>query len=230
MLLFGTAAAASDYHFKTYDTFLQRYVCIEGVDYAGILHDNALVAPLRELTTIDQATYNAFSESGKIAYLINVYNFFTIGLIVNHFPIKTGVRDIDKPWSTEFVPLFGTKVSLDYIEQTLLRKNFSEPRIHFALVCASKSCPTLSNKAYSGSKLDLQLTEAAKKFLIDTTKNRVEGTTLDLSQIFNWYGSDFKKTYGDYREFVIKTLGLQGKYSVKFLDYDWHLNNAMCQK
>jgi catechol 2,3-dioxygenase-like lactoylglutathione lyase family enzyme len=223
-------AKAENTLFQKCDEFLQKYVCSEGVDYARIKQDNAIAAPIRELTFVDQAAYDSFPEPDKIAYLINVYNLFTIDLIVNHFPLKVGIRDIDKPWSNAFVPLFGTRVSLDYIEHQLLRKKFSEPRIHFALVCASTSCPALSNRAYSGSKLGTQLTEAATKFLTDTAKNRVEGTILELSQLFDWYGADFTKTYGGYQDFVKRTLGLHGNYTVKFIDYDWHLNNSNCRK
>lgn len=222
------AALAEDNSFRIYDAFLQKYVCMEGVDYARILHDNALVAPRLELTLIDSSTYGAFSGPGKIAYLINVYNFFTIGLVVNRLPPISSIQDIHKPWDSAFVPLFGRKVSLNYIENTLLRKQFHEPRIHFALVCASKSCPALYNRAYLGSNLDRELTEAAKTFLADPAKNRVDDTTLNLSQIFNWYGDDFKKNHGNYQKFVLKTLRLKGTFAIKFLDYDWRLNNAEC--
>jgi hypothetical protein len=109
-----------------------------------------------------------------------------------------------------------------------LRKKYVEPRIHFALVCASKGCPALPDKPFTALSLDNQLDYAGKRFLKDTTKNRIEGKTLYLSQIFEWYGSDFNATHkGGYREYALKTLGVKAdEYKIEFLPYDWGLNSA----
>ncbi len=230
MLFPGGVVMAGGPDYRNYNVFLQEYVCAKGVDYARIIQDSALAAPIKELASVTESAYSSFTEQEKIAYLINVYNLFTIDLVARNYPLKTGIKDIDKPWGTAFVPLFGKKVSLDYIEHDLLRKKFTEPRIHFALVCASKGCPALSNRAFVDENLEAQLSAAAKKFLTDPAKNRVEGKTLKVSQIFKWYGGDFDKKYGGYQNFILQTLGLKGKYPVKFLEYDWQLNSASCRK
>ena len=159
VLVLGCAASAQHAGYSAYDAFLKMYVCNDGVDYRRIIGDTALSQPVRELTSITKAGYESLSEKGKAAYLINLYNLFTIHLIATHYPLQTGIRDIHSPWDTMFVPLFGKKVSLNYIEHELLRKKFNEPHIHFALVCASRSCPALRNGAYTGNALDAQLTE-----------------------------------------------------------------------
>jgi hypothetical protein len=198
----------------------------DGVVYARLVKDSSAAVIARGFESVTKERYNAMSKDEKTAYLINVYNFNTLMLIKAHYPLKTGIRDITKPWETAFVPLFGKKVSLDNIEHDFLRKQFHEPRIHFAVNCASKGCPRLANEVYTGAKLDAQLNRAAKVFLVDTTKNRVEGNELKLSKIFKWYGDDFKAMPGGYEGYVKKLLGLEGDFTVRFLGYDWGLNNA----
>jgi hypothetical protein len=226
LLWTALAASAFDHDYALYDEFLQRHVCKGGVEYAKLVKDESAVAIARQFESVTKPQYDAMDKNHKIAYLINTYNFYTLTLIKAHYPLKTGIRDIAKPWDTEFVPLFGKKVSLNHIEHEILRKHFREPRIHFAVNCASIGCPKLASEAYTGAELDAQLDAAAREFLTDTSKNRVEGKKLRLSKIFQWYGGDFKKTHGGYREYVKKVLGLEGKFPVSFLDYDWSLNEV----
>ncbi|MFC1476439.1 DUF547 domain-containing protein [Fibrobacterota bacterium] len=224
-LLIGTLAFSFDLTYKKYDEFLAKYVCNNGVVYSKLSKDNITDVLAQELSSLSKAEYDKLNEANKIAYLINVYNFYTILLIKQNYPV-TSIRKTKKPWDTQFVPLFGKKVSLNYIEHEVLRKQFDEPRIHFALVCASIGCPSISDKAFIGSKLDQQLDEVAKTFLNDKAKNRVEGNKLFLSKIFEWYGDDFKKKHGGFKNYVISVLGLKGKYTIKFTNYDWNLNEV----
>ncbi len=221
-----TTAFCYDPAYKEYNSFLQKYVCQNGVAYIKIIKDTVLTrAVMDSFSNVSKKEFDAFSESDKIAFIINLYNFYTIVLIKNNYPTES-IRSIKNPWRRKFVPLRGELVSLDYLEHELLRKQFNEPRIHFALVCASLACPPLSNTAYTGAKLDQQLNVAAKAFLNDKTRNRVENSTLFLSKIFEWFGDDFKQKYGGYKNYVVTVLGLKGKYSVTFLDYDWSLNEV----
>lgn len=229
ILALSTISSAFDLTYQRYDVFLQKYVCPQGVNYEGVIRDNAALSVAQEISSLSSSGFDTLDQKDRIAYLINVYNVYTIILIVKNYPLKTGIRDIKRPWSTRFVPLFGDTVTLDYIEHTLLRKKFDEPRIHFALVCASKGCPALSNRAFTGQKLSQQLEASARTFLTDTAKNRVSAQALYLSEIFKWYGSDFSKKYGGYKNFICTTLNLQGTFSVSFLDYDWRLNSAPCR-
>jgi len=177
---------------------------------------------------VSSKDFNGFSQNEQIAFLINEYNFYTIDLIVSNLPLKSGIRDIASPWDKKFIYLFGEKSSLNFIEHDLLRKKYSEPRIHFALVCASKSCPALINRPFLASTIDSQLNDAAIFFLSDTTKNIVDGKTLKLSEIFKWYGDDFNKINKDgYLGYIKDILRLEKTdYKVKFLKYNWSLNNS----
>ena len=226
LLFIITAAFSSDSAFTDYSALLQKYVCQSGVVYSKIVKDTSLIRLIiNSFSNVSKKEYDALSKSDKIAFLINMYNFYTIVLIKNNYPTES-IRKIKNPWTRKFIPLWGEQVSLDYLEHGILRKQFNEPRIHFVLVCASKACPPLSNSAYTGAKLDQQLDTAANAFLNDKTRNRVENNTLFLSKIFEWYGDDFKQKYGGYKNYVITVLGLKGKYGVKFLDYDWSLNDV----
>lgn len=218
--------SALDPYYTSYTAFLARHVCNGGVDYAAVVKDSATDVIAREFANVSDPEFSSLDEKSRIAHLINVYNFHTILLIKRNYPLKTGIRDIGRPWSQEFIPLFGKNVSLDYIEHDLLRGRFREPRIHFAVNCASKSCPVLAPVPYTGALLDVQLDGAAAAFLKNPALNRVEGSTLYLSRIFDWYGGDFRRLHGSYQRFVLKTLGLSGEFRVKFLDYDWSLNNV----
>lgn len=214
-----------DLTFKTYDDFLGKYVCNQGVAYAKVVKDNVTDAVDKELASLTKVEFDKLKEKDKVAYLINVYNFYTILLIKQNYPVNS-IRKIKKPWDTPIVPLFGKKVTLNHIEHEILRKQFKEPRIHFALVCASIGCPEIFSEAYIGQKLNMQLDKAAKKFLTDRKKNRIESKTLYLSKIFEWYGDDFKEKYGGYKEYIIQLLKLSGDYKIKFIDYDWNLNDV----
>lgn len=225
LLSLAVAAGAFDHSYSSYGALLNRYVCKGGVAYQGLGRDSqALRAAVQELSELSKKKYEQFSTKQKIAYLVNLYNFYTLKLIVDHYPTES-IRDIKKPWSTEFVPLFDKRVSLDHIEHEVLRKEFTEPRIHVALVCASVGCPALSDEPFRTKTLDAQLDAAAKDFLTNPKKNRVEGKTVYLSKIFKWYGGDFSML-GGFKNYVAKVLGLGGDYRYKFMDYDWSLNEV----
>ncbi len=181
---------------------------------------------------LSEKAFKKLAKNEQLAYLINAYNYYTIQLIISNYPTKS-IKDLgstfSSPWSKDFIQLFkkGDKISLDDIEHKMIRKNFDEPRIHFAVVCASIGCPPLRNEAFIASKIQDQLQDQAEQFLKDTTKNLIKGDELHLSKIFKWYGDDFNKTYGGYIPFVQKLL--KTKYSdVEWLDYDWNLNDGTC--
>lgn len=180
----------------------------------------------------------------KLAFLINAYNAFTIDLIVRNPNIKS-IKDLgsllSSPWKKRFVSLFGEKLSLDEIEHGLIRKDplFQEPRIHFAVNCASIGCPALSQEAFVASRLDSQLETVTKNFLRDRARNRIEGKKVIISKIFDWYAEDFEKSWqgivsvqyflskyssaladNPEQEGVLKSKDL----SIKYSDYDWNLN------
>jgi hypothetical protein len=210
-----------------YGALLSNYVCRGGVAYDLLAKNRQVLQKARaELTSVNRTGVAALSRSGQIAYYINLYNLYTIDLIVRHLPLATGIRDIADPWGVKFVPLFGDTVSLDNIETDVLRKRFKDPRVHFALVCASKSCPVLQDTPYGGDSLDAQLARAAHAFLTDTTRNAFTDHSMNVSKIFEWYGGDFRKRFGSFSSFIAAALARPVGPEVHFNKYDWSLNRV----
>ncbi len=224
---FAALACAADLAYRDYGALLSEYVCHGKVAYEAIAKNPAILQKAElEFTSISRAGLSGRSRNSQIAYYINLYNLYTIDLIVRHLPLATGIRDISDPWSVKFVPLAGDTVTLDNIETDILRKRFKDPRIHFAIVCASKSCPVLQSTPYNGDSLDAQLRRAARAFLADTARNRFALHSMNVSKIFEWYGDDFKKPFGSFSLFIAAVLGLPVGPEIHFNEYDWSLNNV----
>lgn len=204
--------------------FLQKYVTDKGaVNYKQIkANDTELNAYLNQFIAVSPK--ESWTKNETLAYWINAYNAFTIKLIIDNYPVES-IKDIKNPWNQEFIPINGKLLSLNYIEHDVLR-NMNEPRIHFAIVCASASCPQLLNEAYIPEKLDKQLTTVTKQFLADSSKNRIQKNNLELSKIFKWFSKDFKKngslitflnTYSDVK--------IAPDSKIEYMDYSWELND-----
>ncbi|KJD31564.1 hypothetical protein PK35_14255 [Tamlana nanhaiensis] len=210
-----------------WDTLLKRHVSTDGkVNYKGFKTDYVkLLSYIKSL----QATYNAeafqeFNSNQKLAFWINAYNAFTIDLILRHYPVKS-IKDIKNPWEARYWKLGETWINLNEIEHTILRK-MNEPRIHFAIVCASVSCPKLLNEAFKADSLNAQLTKATNAFLNDSTKNQITSNELKLSKIFKWFAKDFKTNNTDLIDFLNTYSEVQITPHVKksYLEYNWSLN------
>ncbi len=228
----GPQAQSSPPLYRDYNALLFGYVCRQGVAYDALAkHPEVLEKAKAELNSIGRNGIAALTRNDQIAYYINLYNLYTIDLILRHLPLAKGIRDIADPWGVKFIPQSGGgTVSLDNIEHDILRKRYKEPRIHFTLVCASKSCPVLQNIPYMGDSLDAQFKRAAVRFLSDTTKNSFEGKSMNVSKIFDWYGDDFKKDFGSFQSYISKVLARPVGPDVHFNKYDWSLNKVSgCQ-
>lgn len=164
-----------------------------------------------------------WSKNEKLAYWINAYNAMTIDLILRHYPIKS-IKDIKNPWKQRYWQLGEKWYNLDEIEHQILRK-MNEPRIHFAIVCASYSCPKLQNSAFEATNLEEQLTQATKEFLEDPERNSISKNQLELSKIFQWFGKDFKQN-GTLIDFLDQytAVNISDKAKINFKDYSWDLN------
>ncbi len=218
---------------KPWSRLLQKHVSTAGfVSYSGFRADSmALNAYLSSLSKcLPSATW---SREERLAYWINAYNAFTIKLIIDHYPVKS-IKDIgsilavpfvNSVWDAKFFSIGGVQMSLNQIEHSILRKQFDEPRIHFAIVCASISCPSLMNSAYTASDLEGQLQRQAQSFIQDSTKNYLSLNHLKLSSIFKWFKSDFTK-HGSLKQFVAKFANapIAPRAKVDFLEYNWELN------
>ena len=233
----GNAFADFDHTHEKWNQILKQYTTKNGnqvyFKYNELKkNEGVLSSYLNELESLKKEKFNTFNQDQKLAFWINAYNAYTIQIILNHYPVKS-IKDISSgwlssgPWKKDFINLFGTKISLDNIEHDTIRKEFDEPRIHFAVNCASIGCPSLLQEAFVGANLDNQLDRAADNFLQNKSKNYVKGNTLHLSKIFKWYGGDFDQKYGGFKSYIIKALNLPQKdYELEFNDYDWNLNEV----
>jgi len=239
-------AFAFDHSHRLFDRLLQDSVVVIGlqssVNYGEVKKNpTRLNTYIEEIETISSADFKKWSENQQVAFLINIYNALTIKLILTKYPDLESIKDLggffSSPWKIEFFKLFGESRHLDYIEHELLRKDYIEPRIHFALVCASIGCPPLRTEAYQSDTLDQQLQDAMRSFLSDPERNRFDKSKnrLYLSSIFKWFKDDFKKVKGSVESFVApwvtmdkeaQKLIISKQVDVEYLDYDWSLNRA----
>jgi hypothetical protein len=230
-------AASFDHTHAAFDTVLKQHVNGGWVDYAALKADpKPLKSYLDQLAAVSAANFNAWPEKQRLAFLINLYNAATLKLIVDHYPVKS-IRNIggtfNGPWKQNVVPLFGKLTTLDDLEHGIIRKKYHDPRVHFALVCAAKSCPPLRSEAYTADRLDEQLDDQGRTFLVQSQKNRVDRTArvIYLSPIFEWYAADFQAKSGSVLKFVEPFLPEKDRYAVtggfriKYTDYDWSLND-----
>ncbi len=218
--------------------------------YAALSADRAaLQAYLATLSAVSQPAFDAFSKAQRMAFLINAYNAFTCELILGKYPALSSIKDLgsvfSSPWKPKWMALLGSKVSLDDIEHGMLRARgrYDDPRVHFAVNCASIGCPPLREEAFVAGRLDAQLDEQALRFMSDRPRNRfdVSQGRIEVSKIFDWYGEDFTlghRGIASLPAFLARYAGVLAdapadrervrsqQAAVTFLPYDWKLNDA----
>jgi hypothetical protein len=241
------AAQGFDHAHGAWDALLKKHVVpIDGgkssqVRYAGFARDRAaLKGYLQALSAVPEAEFNGWGREQRMAFLINAYNAFTVEKILTRYPDLKSIRDFGtvfgNPWKDGFFRLFGRETTLDGIEHGMLRKPgaYNEPRVHFAVNCASVGCPMLREEAYVPVRLERQLEEQAVRFLSDRTRNRFAAGRLEVSRIFDWYKEDFgvrEQYFARYANLLAdaaeaRGLVAAGKAPLAFLEYDWALNDA----
>jgi uncharacterized membrane protein YdjX (TVP38/TMEM64 family) len=208
------------------------------VDYRAIKADPAYAEALIALAESRPEALTTDAE--RIAFWINAYNLAAIKAVVDQYPTKS-IRDggtlLSSIWKKKVASVGGVPYSLDDIEHGILRKAFKEPRVHFAIVCASLSCPDLRAEPYDGATLDAQLDERAAAFLSNPTKGLVpgdDGRTARASAIFKWFARDFAAVSGGPASFirakaspeVAARIGALSDAGLSYLPYDWSLNDA----
>ena len=217
---------------SVYAELLQKYVKNGFVDYRGLKNNEQKLD--QYLKILEKTDPSSLTRKEQFAFYINTYNAWTIKLILTKYPDVNSIKDLgsffSSPWKKKIVRVNGKVLTLDNIEHDILRPLFKDPRVHFAVNCASKSCPPLRAEPYQGSKLDRQLDEVTKAFINDSSRNKVEGDILWVSKIFSWYGEDFnggiegfflKYAQGALKEQITEK---RGQLKIKYLDYDWSLN------
>ena len=206
-----------------FDNLLKKNVSSSGkVNYKGFKNDEkTLNAYLNQLegTPIGRD----WSKNKKMAYWINAYNAYTIKLILKNYPVAK-ITDLHggKPWDVKWIKLDGRSLSLNNIENDILRPTYKDARIHFAVNCAAKSCPPLLNQAWTSSNLNSNFEKQAKAFINDSKFNVISGSNAEVSKIFEWYAADF----GDLKSYLNKYAKNQiaSGTEIKYKEYDWSLN------
>jgi hypothetical protein len=164
-----------------------------------------------------------WDHNDSLAYFINAYNAITVKLILDNYPLES-IRDLKKPWDNTSLNLLSEKLTLNDIEHKILRK-MKDPRIHFAINCASESCPNLLNEAYLASKVQNQLEEVTYSFINDFSKNSFSENELILSRIFLWFSKDFgskKERVAFVKKYANEKFSENAK--IKYSEYSWKLN------
>ncbi len=254
-----SALAANDHPFDytTYTGLLEGHIDSNGmVDYKSLKSNSAKLDDfVNSLAVVEKKAYKIWTRDQQLAFWINAYNAFTLKAIVDNHPIKSSwlkslnfpknsIRQIPGVWDKIKFNVMDKQITLTHIEHEILRKEFDEPRIHFAIVCASIGCPVLRKEPYLAKKLNEQLKDQTQIFLIDKNKFHIdhENARVSISPIFKWFSQDFVKLYPEqktYRghnnpqaaiiRFIIENLseietynwqGSSRAYRIFYLDYD----------
>lgn len=215
-----------------FEGLLKKYVKNGEVDYAGFKSEEQRLTQYLKL--LEQTRTQDLSRNEQLAFYIDAYNACTIKLVLGGYPGIKSIKELgsflESPWKKESCRIDGRHLSLDDIEHGIIRLGFREPRIHFAVNCASKSCPSLLSEPYRGDVLEQQLDKATRDFINNPNRNYLSGSTLHVSRIFDWYGKDFKEGivafFLEYAEGDLKNQLEQKRDRIKieYLDYDWSLN------
>jgi len=206
---------------SAFNTLLNKYVTSTGdVNYKGFKSEEA---ELKSYIDHLKANYpkTSWLRNEQLSYWINLYNALTINLILEHYPIKS-ITKIDKAWDTKIILIDGKSYTLNDIENKVIRPTFQEPRIHFAVNCAAKSCPKLLNEAFTASKLEQQLQKQTIDFINNPQQNTLTSTHVTVSKIFEWYAPDF----GNIPVFLNKysKTKISQNAKVSYQEYQWGLN------
>ena len=221
---------------EQWNALLKKHVKDNGmVDYKGFMEDSVQLQKYLALLESRHPNDKHWSGKEQLAYWINAYNAFTVELVLKHYPIES-IKDITKgpnipfinsPWDVKFITIEGEEYDLNNLEHGIIRDQFNEPRIHFAVNCASISCPVLRGEAYTPEKLDEQLTDQARIFINNPSRNKIKKNRVVISKIFRWYTKDFKDngTLIDYLNKYSKTK-INQDADIDYMDYNWKLNDV----
>ncbi len=226
-----------------WNEFLMRYVApnadgVNRVRYGDVTPDDRILLG-GYIAALEAADPASLSSDEQLSYWINLYNAVTIAVVLDHYPlssirkIKSGPFDFDGPWDDKRVTIAGAALSLNDIEHGIIRAVFNEPRIHYAINCASIGCPNLRSEAYEGTTLNHTLSEQARTYI-----NHPRGVSIDergrvtASKIYAWFREDFGENESDVlghiRQYAMPELigALDGATKIQRYNYDWSLNGA----
>lgn len=208
---------------ESWDALLQKHVSASGkVNYKGFKAEKPKLQAYLDLLAANPIQKD-WPRNKKMAYWINAYNAFTIKLIVDNYPI-TSITKINngKPWDKKWIKLGGKTYSLNQIENDILRPQFKDARIHFAVNCAAKSCPPILNHAWTADNLNKYLAKQAKRFINDSNYNTISAKKVKISKIFEWYAGDFEDIISYLNKYADVKINANAK--VTYMEYNWDLN------
>ncbi len=217
-----------------YNAFLKTYVKpTEGINLLAYqdVTDTDAAALESYIENLANMEVSDFSDTEMMAYWFNLYNAVTLDLILDNYPVDS-IKDISDPWSQKLVNVRGATMTLDEIEHDTLRENYDEPRIHFAVNCASIGCPNLKTTAWEAETLEADLQQAAKDYVSSPRGIMVNNEDIRASKIFDWYKEDFGETEEDVLTYLsqfaegAKKTAMQNANEIKDYEYDWSLNIA----
>ena len=207
---------------QIFNKILQKYVREGHVDYQGLINDKAELNKYL-LSLENNPPDKDWNRNEKLAFWINAYNAYTLKLIIDHYPVKS-ITELHSgnPWDVKWININGQTLSLNGIENEIIRPQFREPRIHFAVNCAAKSCPPLADIAFTKENIDELLTTRTRNFINNPQYNTISKSKIEVSKIFEWYKEDF----GDLVSFINKYSDkeIKANASISFKEYDWALN------
>jgi hypothetical protein len=238
-------ALAFDHSHQAWSALLKKHVVlVDGgkasrLDYAGMAQERAALREyLQALARVSAAEFSGWARPEQMAFLVNAYNAHTVEKVLTRYPNLKSIWDFGRffanPFRDPFFSLLGERMTLDTLEHEILRKKYPDPRVHYAVNCASIGCPMLREEAYVSLRLEAQFNEQAHRFLSDRSRNRVRGGRLEVSKIFDWFREDFEpleRYFAPHARILTDDPGQQqlvadGKARISFLDYDWSLNDS----
>lgn len=213
-----------------YATLLKKYTAKDGVRYekwaASKEDKQALNNILKKWSKVDASK---LQKKERAAFRINLYNAAMIDVVLDNYPLKSVTKLGNKDFAIFDDKIIATphgKISLNTLEKKQLIKDFPDARIHFAVNCASVSCPPLRNEPFDAKKLERQLNEQAKQFADSKRAVRLKGSTAKYSELFNWYSKDFGSTNPAVYINKFRTKKISTKSKIGWIKYNWNLNEA----
>ena len=236
-LLYGTHYDSSPISHDIFNNLLAKHVSDSGnVNYKGFIADSVRFNKYFELLENNNEPTKDWSSNKKKAFWINTYNAYTL-IVITNYPVKSikdiggSIYKVNTAWDIKLIKIGDEIYDLNNIEHQKIRGQFDEPRIHFAINCASVSCPKLLNEAFYPERLEEQLEQVTSEFVNDKKKNLITSEKATLSKIFSWYRGDFKLENEGVTDFInmYSEVKLNSNIDVDYMDYDWNLNDVQTE-
>ena len=218
-----TSAWASDYN-----RLLGKYVTSSGVKYGAWKNNAADMQALQGVVdAVAKENVSGLGQKEQLAFYVNAYNAWILHEALGKYPTSSVKDTLFTFFTGKRIKVAGQQTSFNTLEKETIRGKFSDPRVHFALNCASRSCPPLNQEAFSGGKVDAQLEKLAKNFVNSEkgVKMSADGKAAELSKIFDWYKGDFKGAPLDFIN-QRRATPIPKDARITFQDYNWSLNEA----